>query len=155
MKSRIILLVTCMTVLVLSIGCLKGPDGESGKDHMRPLAAELKPEKWTPGEVSWMKGDRTDWWVVNVKNDGLVKIEINIDKPDKNINVVLTDMYGRRIRKVNSKSDGKFHRFPLNAKKGQKFFVMIQCAKPSGSSEYSIRATMKEEKKDEKILRPE
>ncbi|MCA9524104.1 MAG: hypothetical protein KC609_24220, partial [Myxococcales bacterium] len=155
MKSRTILLLSCATALLLSVGCLKGPDGESGGDEIRPKATELKLEKWVPGEVSWKKGDRTDWFVVNVKADGLLKIEINVDRTDKSIDVVLTDTYGRRIKKVNSKRDGKFHRFPLQAEKGQKYYVMIRCATTKDSSEYSIRATVKEETKDPKILRPE
>lgn len=140
--------------VALLIGCSKGPESDSGGNEIRPKASALELEKWTAGEVSWGKGNRTDWMFVVSKKGGLIKIELKINKA-VNILGVLTDEFGRPMKSINAKVDGLFHRWVFQADPGKKYYVMVRAKNEFDNSEYAIRASIKLDSGDTKILRPE
>ena len=153
MKQRWLAWIVLGVIALVFSACIKQPEEESGDDEIRPKAKALKMEKWVPGEVSWKKGDRTDWVVAEVKKDGWLKLEINFNRSDTSVIATLTDEFGRKLKQVNA-NKGKYFKWHFKAVKG-KYFIQIQAENESDATEYTVRASVKEKKEEKTILRPE
>ncbi len=125
-------------------GCGINPDGQSGKDGRRDIAAELPLDEWVTDEdgVNYKKGDRTDWKAVFLPRDGTLFVEIACDNRDADIVAALYDRYGRKLgEKSKARGITDHITFEGDVTKG-KYFVQIFARKSEDNSVYSIRASM-------------
>ena len=124
-------------------GCGIAPNGQSGEDQRRDLAAEIPMEEWitdTDG-INYANGDRTDWKWFNVARDGTVTVEVSFDNRDAAIVVTLFNRYGQKLgEKVKNSGFSDPVQFQGEIPQG-KYFVQVQARDTEDNSVYSIRAS--------------
>jgi hypothetical protein len=133
-----------LAVCALMTACGINPDGKSGDDHRRDIAADLPLNEWVTDDdgVDYAKGDRSDWKKIVIPREGTLFVEIAFDNKDAQVLAALYDQYGSALgekKKPRGLTDHITFEGPVSP---GKYFVRIKSDKSEDNSIYSIRASM-------------
>jgi hypothetical protein len=119
-----------------------GPDGKSGPDGKRSGANELKVNTPVTDEVNYAKGDKTDWYKVELKGKaGVLNCQVNWDEAKSDIMVDVFDAVGAQIAASPVRGAGEqVKKLLVQIDNPGTFFIRITAPNSTDGSVYTLVA---------------
>lgn len=133
-----------MAALLLTAGCVAGPDDQSGEDRYRHQAAQIPFDQPVPDRFSWPGSDRTDWKWFIVPEDGLLTVNVHFVKVDTAAHVELFDTYGKPVAKRIKEHGRDEHLQFTQPVPAGRYFLRIMAFDEGDDSDYTVLLTMAE-----------
>ncbi len=118
------------------------PDRDSGPDRQRSGAREMPVNRPVTDDVSYAKGDATDWKVVQLAGaPGLLEVRLAWDNANADLNVDVFDAYGQQVASSPGLSPGAVEKKVLVDAKPGTWFIRVSAPRAEDASVYTLGAS--------------
>ncbi len=119
-----------------------GPDGKSGPDGKRSGANDLKINTPVTDEVNYGKGDKTDWYKVELKGkSSVLTCQVNWDEPKSDVMVDVFDAVGAQIAASPVRGAGEqVKKLLVQIDNPGTYFIRITAPNPTDGTVYTLVA---------------
>jgi len=117
------------------------PDGSSGRDATPKGATELQLGRSSRSSVDYDKGDRTDWWKLEVDTPGMLNVELTGEALLVNLDLAIYSDLETKMLLADARSRSSNEQISLEIQQAGWYYIEIIANAAGDNSRYTITAT--------------